>query len=129
MRQFVVTPPASWKSTGHGTYAIGEATLSVGELGPLPEDPRAYASQQVGLPAEQLETRKLPAGWPVLVAVTPERILLLVRVLDRGVIVRLEGPAAAVLAARTSVLEALDAAKLEWDERPFYTLAELLEGV
>ena len=129
MRRFVLTPPPSLKSSAHGVYQIGEATLTVGELGPLPEDLTALVARQFGGAMHKLESRRLPGGWPVFVVVTPARILLVVRVLERGVIAQLDGSAKAVEAARLEVLAVLDAAKVEWDERPFYTLAELFEGV
>jgi hypothetical protein len=54
---------------------------------------------------------------------------VIVRVLELGVVVRLEGEAERLEASRGEILGIIGAGQLDWDDRPFWTVGELLDGV
>jgi len=129
MRRFVVAPPAHWNQSEPGRYRVGEVTITIGALGPLPEDRRAWLEQALDKPGIEVKRGRLGGGWPAATAEVPGKLALLLQIVDHGVLVTLEGPPAALETARAEALGVLAAGHLEWGEPAFLTLAEILDGV
>jgi hypothetical protein len=139
MRRLQYSVPASWQAVAPGRFRLGAATLTCSELGPLPEDLWASLQEELrgvagpGFTASAIDRCRLAGGWPTFSAeVTVDdttRLALALQVLDQGVLATLDGPAAAVAAARAQVLEVMCRATLDWGAPDLWTLAELLGDV
>jgi hypothetical protein len=123
MDRFELNPPAGWLADGPRRYRVGAATVTVGELAPLPEDLAGFLG---GAPSAR-ET--LASGWTAFVAVAATGELIVIPMIDAGVVVRVDAPPAELPAVRAEVLAVLGTGVFVWDATDVATLAELFTGV
>ena len=133
MERFVFSAPAAWPAGAPGQHAVGDAQLTVSELGPLPENLPGFIAGELGGAGGALEKVGLASGWPAVAAEAADgdrrRLVLVIQILDHAVVARLSGPAASFAAARVEVIAALGGGTVVWGPPPFLAVAELLEGV
>ncbi|MCE9571723.1 MAG: hypothetical protein K8W52_01065 [Deltaproteobacteria bacterium] len=140
MKRFAFPVPAGWVAVSPGQFTIGDATLRVSELGPMPEDLPRYLGGQVrqlaaGRPVAPVEPAALAlaSGWPAIAIDATiglaRRVVIAIEVIELGVIAHLDGPVGAVEAARAAVIDALGAGAVEWGAPSQPTLAEIFAGV
>lgn len=140
MRLILATPP-SWKSTEAGFLVDGELAVEMTPVGPLPDDPVAWARLRRAEPppaeVEIVAERALAieAGWPALLfdwrvtgAGEPVRKLVyLFQILEQGAAVMVRAPEAIYLRHHEELLRVLRGAEVDWEGQPL-TLAGIWQG-